>query len=103
VKFWPLRSPPQIAGDSATVSLSTSYANVDLPVCADGEPARYVLLAWEGGEGLQVKMPGNSLAPWFHELGMPYLLRLSRTSATRVTMKLRSGTGTLHLTPVEGR
>ena len=101
LQYWPLRAPPQIAGDSTILALTSSYQAFSLPNRADGNPAPYVLLSWEGGEPLQIKTPGNSLGLWLHEVGMPYLFSVEGEQ-TAYQAQLGAGTGFLRVTPVEG-
>jgi hypothetical protein len=103
MNFWPLRSPPQIAGDSATLALDDSYDSVSLPTKSNGERAVFFLIAWEGDYPIQTKQPGGALGDWLHWYGQPYLFSHAGHGASDITYyKMPTGgTGTLHITPLE--
>ncbi len=97
--YWPLRAPPQIAGESTVLALTTGYATATIPNRTGGTPASNFIVTWEGAASLQVRVKG-SLGFWLHEYGQPFLL-CRRGSAEPIDFLIVTGTGTLHLTAVE--
>lgn len=102
MKFWPLRSPPQIAGDSTTLALTTTFQTPTLPNTVDGVQARYIMVTWESATGapLNIGYEGTNFGPQLHFYGQPYVFDVSGCSST-FKFRLGAGTGTLHLTPLE--
>ena len=98
---WPLKSPPQIAADGTSLAGTTGWQNVSLPTRADGSQAKNVLFSWESVADLLVRpVGGTGAGSNVQGYAQPCLLGFPGNTGT-IQCALASGTGTIHLTPVE--
>lgn len=101
---WPLKAPLQIAADSITVVVGTSWTSVDIPPAANGNPPRYVLISWD--EETQIHVRGKSGS---HSRGkalnphtQPVVLDVSgETGGLYFFRHQASVTTNVHVTPLE--
>lgn len=100
MNFWPLRSPPQIAGDSISAAIASgAFSAIAIPDTGDGNQAKYVLVSWEGDETLEFRCyAGQQVC--LGGLTQPHLLSVAGMDRA-LQFKTYSATIQVHITPVE--
>jgi hypothetical protein len=103
---WPLKSPPQIAADSLTTAVGTSWTATTIPNRADGNPARFILITWDADVWLHVRSRSWDIGDGDRGVALnprnqPYVFDVAGEPTGLYFFRYTTPTTDVHLTPLE--
>ena len=100
----PLKAPLQIAADSLSLAVGTTWTPIGLPPMANGDPPGYVALTWDGDVWLNVRsrsLPSGDRGHALNPRQQPYVFDVRGEALGLFFFRYTTPATDVHITPLE--